>query len=116
MTGDGFSATAQPIAGDSPRTTIGGNVSRLISGGTFHGPVYMGIERDLLVAVPIDPNEVERRRMTFVEQPQFAEARMALEKESAVALLGQPGCGRRTTGTVLLAILGVVPKRVVLDA
>jgi hypothetical protein len=116
MTSDDFSAGFQPVAGGGPWTTIGGNVSRFISGGTFHGPVYMGIERDLLVAVPIDLNEVERRHMTFVDHPQFAEARVVLEKESAVALLGQPGCGRRTTGTVLLASLGVVLERVVLDA
>lgn len=116
MTGDDFSAEAHPLRSSGPWTTIGGNVGRLISGGIFQGNVYMGVERDLLMGVPIDPSEIERCRATFVDHPKFAEAKGALERESAVALLGAPGWGRRTTGTVLLASLGLVPERVVVDA
>jgi len=115
MTGNDFSSEAQPREVGA-WTAIGGNVGHLISGGNFHGNVYMGIERDLLVATPIDPDEIERCRATFADHPLLAEARVALERGSAVALLGQPGCGRRTTGIVLLASLGIVPGRVVLDA
>jgi hypothetical protein len=116
MTGDGFPTGAQPSGEGGWWTTIGGSVDKLISGGIFNAPVFMGTERDLLPTVPIEPRELDRYITTFFEHPQFAEARATLERESAVALLGPKGCGRRTTGTVLLASLGVVPERVVLDA
>lgn len=76
----------------------------------------MGDERNILAAVPIEPSEVQRCLKTFVDHPEVAEATTALQNYSAVALLGSPGCGRRTTGTVLLANMGVVVNRVVLDA
>lgn len=116
MTAEGIPPEIQRVAGGGSWTTISGSVSSLISGGHIHGDVYMGAETDLLAAVPIPSKEVEDCCATFVDHPQFAEARAALEQHSAVALLGPPGCGRRTTGTVLLAGLGVVPDRVVLDA
>jgi hypothetical protein len=116
MTSDGFPTGAQPGGDGGSWMTIGGNVDKLISGGTFHAPVFMGPERDVLPTVPIEPSEIHDYLATFFEHPQFADARTTLERESAIALIGQEGCGRRTTGTVLLASLGVRPKRVVLDA
>jgi hypothetical protein len=76
----------------------------------------MGGERGILAAVPIEPSEVKRCLTTFVGHSLVAEATAALQNQSAVALLGPPGCGRRTTGTVLLARRSVVVERVVLDA
>ncbi|HVB41149.1 MAG TPA: hypothetical protein VNF47_00405 [Streptosporangiaceae bacterium] len=121
MTADGFPAEPQDATRAGSWTTVGGSVGSLIDGGTFHGPVrqdshtYYNYFRDVIAAMALDPSEVERRRTTFVEPPEFGAARFALQRESAVALLGQPGCGRRTTGMVLLAAHGVTPKSVVLD-
>jgi hypothetical protein len=116
VTADGVPTETQPGAGGGTFTTIGGDVRSLISGGENYGNIFMGGERDILAAVRIEPSEVERCRATFVDHPQVAEAMAALQNKSAVALLGPPGCGRRTTGTVLLARRGIVVNRVVLDA
>jgi hypothetical protein len=115
MTSEATPPWAQPGAGGGQWITVG-SARSLITGGQFHGNVYMGAERDVLPTVPIDQAEVEYCQATFVDHSQVAEARAVLETQSAVALLGSTGCGRRTTGTVLLASLRVVPHRVVLDA
>lgn len=116
MTAEGVPAETQPPAGGGSWTTISGSVRSLISGGEIYGNIFMGAERDILAAVPIDQKEVERSQTTFVDHPQVAEATAALQNQSAITLLGRPGCGRRTTGTVLLARRSAVVERVVLDA
>lgn len=120
MNGAGFPAEVSNGPSGEPQTTIGGNVGNFIGGGTFHATVQQASYtynyfRDLIAAMALDPSEVERCCSAFVEPPEFGEVRVALQRESAVALLGQPGCGRRTIGTVLLVTLGVTPKSVVLD-
>lgn len=120
MTEIGFPAEAKNATGGGSGTTINGGVGSFISGGTFYGSVQQGASisnyfRDVIAATALDTREMERCRAAFVEPAEFSEARVALQRESAVALLGQPGCGRRTAGTVLLATLGVIPKSVVLD-
>jgi hypothetical protein len=115
MTSEAIPPWAQRAAGGGPWTTVG-SARSLITGGQFLGPVYMGAQRDVIPTTPIDPAEVEYCQAIFVDHPQVAEARVVLETQSAVALLGPPGCGRRTTGTALLASLRVVPHRVVVDA
>jgi len=118
MTGNGVpDEAARHVGVGGSWTTIGGNVGNLVSGGRQerveqHTHIYY---RDVIAAMALDANEVERRRASFVEPPEFAEAASTMQRASAIALLGQPGCGRRTTGTVLLATLGVTPKTVVLD-
>ena len=117
MTESGFPAEAESFERIGSWTTIG-SVGSSISGGTFHAPVQQtsyNYFRDLIAAMALDAGDVERCRATFVEPPEFAEAIVALQRESVIALLGQSGCGRRTTGTVLLATLGVTPKAVLLD-
>jgi len=108
-------------------TTIDGNADNLISGGVFHERVeqiahtYYGDQitynyyRDVLAALALDANEMRRVRDSYVKTPEFDIARAVLENESAVVLSGPPGCGRRTTGIVLLADLGITPKTVMLD-
>jgi hypothetical protein len=112
-------------------TIVDGNADNLISGGVFHERVeqvahtYYGDHyanqitnnyyRDVLAALALDANELRRVRDSYVKTPELDVARSALENESAVALIGQPGCGRRTTGIVLLASLGITPKTVMVD-
>jgi hypothetical protein len=105
-------------------TTIDGDASNLISGGVFHERVeqiYYGDKvtynyyRDVLAALALDANEMRRVRDSYVKTPEFGMAQAVLANESAIALIGQPGCGRRTTGIVLLADLGITPKTVMLD-
>jgi len=108
-------------------TTIDGNADNLISGGVFHERVeqiahtYYGDQitynyyRDVLAALALDANAMRRVRDSYVKTPEFDIARAVLENESAVVLSGPPGCGRRTTGIVLLADLGITPKTVMLD-
>lgn len=54
-------------------------------------------------------------REIYVETPEFSGARAALQQDSAVVLIGPPGCGRRTSGVVLLAGFDITPKTIVLD-
>lgn len=109
-------------------TTIDGDVGSLISGGVFHERVEQvshnqygdqitqyNYYRDVLAALALDPSEMRRVRESYVMTQGFDTARAVLENESAVALIGDPGCGRRTTGIVLLADLGITPKTVMLD-
>ena len=98
-----------------------------VSGGVFHERVEQVAHasygdqitydyyRDVLAALALDANEMRRVRDSYVKTPEFDMARAVLGNESAVALIGQPGCGRRTTGIVLLADLGITPKNVMLD-
>ncbi len=122
MTEVGLPAETQNATGSGSETTINGSVGSFIGGGTFYSPVQQASYnntfnyfRDVIAAMALAAGEVERCRATFVEPPEFGEATVALRRKSAVALLGQSGCGRRTTGTVLLATLEVIPKNVVLD-
>ena len=108
-------------------TIIDGNVGNLISGGIFKERVeqiahaYYGDRvtynyyRDVLASLALDANEMRRVCDSYVQTSEFEKARAVLETESAVALLGQSGSGRLTTGIVLLAGLGVTPRTVMLD-
>jgi hypothetical protein len=108
-------------------TTIDGDVSNLIGGGVFHERVeqvthaYYGDQitynyyRDVLAALALDANETRRVRDSYVKISEFEMAQAVLQSESAIALIGQPGCGRRTTGIALMADLGIAPKTVMLD-
>jgi hypothetical protein len=108
-------------------TTIDGDADNLISGGVFYERVeqiahtYYGDQitynyyRDVLAALALDANEMRRVHDSYVKTPEFEMAQAVLANESAIALIGRPGCGRRTTGIVLLADLGITPKTVMLD-
>jgi hypothetical protein len=101
-------------------TTIGGNVGNLVAGGTFYDAFHQTVQnitynREVLAAWALDARTVGLFREIHVETPGFSEARAALQQESAVALIGPRGCGRRTSGVVLLAGLGIITKTVVLE-
>lgn len=116
MTADGIPPEiAQYLAASGSTTVISGNVDRAVTGGNI-GTLIMGNQRDVLESMTIPVSEIQRCCATFVDHQQFADAKLILERESAVALVGPPGCGRRTTGTVLLASLTAVVHIVVLDA
>ncbi|MEU6034722.1 hypothetical protein ABZ801_04885 [Actinomadura sp. NPDC047616] len=99
-------------------TTIDGDVGNSISGGEFHGDVRQYFVKSLpesLEAMALDAETVRRIQMLHVATGASTAARQALLRQGAVTLVGETGCGRRTTGIALLAGLGVTPRIVLLD-
>jgi hypothetical protein len=92
-----------------------GDIGNSISGGNFFASVEQIIyNRDVLIAKELDKGTIERFSDIHVETTASATARTILNDQLAVALIGSPGCGRRTTGVVLLSSLDVRPRSVVL--
>jgi hypothetical protein len=93
-----------------------GDIGNSISGGNFFASVEQIIyNRDVLIAKELDKGTIEWFCDIHVETTASATARTILNDQLAVALIGSPGCGRRTTGVVLLSSLDVRPRAVVLD-